>query len=209
MKKIFSTVLLLGFLLASVIAYAESYNLLDMYQKPNNTGKLIPQVSDQLMLNTYPMVGTDGSKKYYLDTSSCTGYQENDAYIIACLVYTENRNATLTYKFKVRKTDGNFIATLININDSTELAQQQLNNDNGYLRFLFLQAAKYSQYPAAKIQALNTEAETQLKAVEKSRREAAELHPPLAVHQSAQQPHHEDKHRHPGQCQPAFRNLIL
>lgn len=40
-------------------------------------------------------------------------------------------------------------------------------------------------------------------------REAAELHPPLAVHQSAQQPHHEDKHRHPGQCQSAFSNLIL
>lgn len=165
MKKITMALVVLSAFLLTLVCSAESYNILDMYQKSNSTGKLIPQVSNKLMLNAYPMVGTDGNNKYYLDTSSCTSYQENDAYTVACLVYTENRNATLNYKFNIKKVNDSFIATLVNINDDTELAQQQISNDNGYLRFLFLQAAKYSKYPAAKIQSLNQEAEIQLKAV--------------------------------------------
>ena len=175
MKKIAMIIATLSVFLLALVCSAESYNLLDMYQKSNSTGKLIPQVSSKLMLNTYPMVGTDGNNNYYLDTSSCTSYQDNDAYTVACLVYTENRNVTLTYKFSIRKVNDNFLATLININDSAELAQQQISNDNGYLRFLFLQAAKYSNYPAAKIQSLNQEAESQLKAVADTRVKESKL----------------------------------
>lgn len=167
MKK-FSIVLLLVSVLLIEIVCAEGYNLLDMYQKPGDEGKIIPQIGYRPLHGKHPLVGASDATAYYLDTASCTAYQDGERYIIACIVYSADGGSPpiarqSTYKFGVCKFEDSFVVELESINDTLEKAQQMLQYDNGYLRFLFLQAAKCSNYPAAKVQALNREAEAQLK----------------------------------------------
>ena len=171
MKQKLLSLLALLILLTVATCQAEGNNIIEMWQKPDKTeSKIVPQVDNRPLYGKYPLVGADNASGYYLDTSSCTAYQDGEKYIIACIVYSTSsgsppRVSQSTYKFDVHKFDDNFIVGLESINDSAEEAQQMLQYDNGYLRFLFLQAAKYSQYPSAKIQALNAEAESQLQKV--------------------------------------------
>lgn len=169
MKSMIKAITTITLILFAVVCYAEGYNLFDMYQKPDQAGT-IPKMDYQPLNGKFPLVGADEATSYFLDSSSCTWYQNGNNFIIACLVYSANgglppKVKPLTYKFNVYKAEIDYGATLISINDSEESAQQQLNFDNGYLRFLLLQAANFSNFPSSKIQLLNDEAERQLKII--------------------------------------------
>ena len=77
--------------------------------------RAIPQIDNRLLYGKYPLVGVDNATCYYLDTTSCTSYQVEDKYIIACIVYNTGggyppKVTSAIYKFSIRKVNDEFNA---------------------------------------------------------------------------------------------------
>ena len=161
MKKLLQSMLLtVILLLVANVCLASTYqsgskDITNRYQ--NGNSGIIPETRDKTLRGCKLVGGSDWSM-YYLDTSSCTynisgGYAE-----LACIVYQTGggvgadggpaKFTPYTYKFKTYKVNGSrriFMESITNYNNGENATQNVLRSDNGFLRFLFWQVAKYTQ----------------------------------------------------------------
>lgn len=147
--RFISCLLAAWLLLWANLCFASGSNDITLKDQHGKKG-IVPITSQKETLGgVYPLVGTDHTSPYYLDTDSCVYDISGGTATLECIIYgvgADGEIYMLTHVFDTYKLEGKRKIILKKVIAQTghDITENRLKWDNGFAKHLFWKAAEYS-----------------------------------------------------------------